>query len=282
MPDLAPEVQGAPQGGFREATCIHTRKVYDSCQSKDCIEDLRLYPTASSQSVIDTALSLKTGKAELLYVYLSVQPIGMGRGFYTIDMRYYYRITIDAAVSCASTVPITGLAIFEKRCALFGSEGSARSFTSAGSCEALDGKTLPTDSNLPIAVCEAVDPLILSMKLVDACDMPCSCETPANDLPPAILAAFGGEKLVFHGNNTRRIYFTLGQFSILRLERDSQLLIPVYDYCMPKKECCCNDREEDPCQLFQQVNFPVGEFFPPATVTDVDPMERIRNGCFHS
>ena len=35
----------------------------------------------------------------------------------------------------------------------------------------------------------------------------------------------------------RRVYVTLGQFSIVRLERDSQLLIPVYDYCMPEKEC---------------------------------------------
>ena len=31
----------------REATCIHTKKIYDSCQAKDCIEDLRLYPTRS-------------------------------------------------------------------------------------------------------------------------------------------------------------------------------------------------------------------------------------------
>lgn len=280
MPDLSPDLQGGAQGGFREETCIHTRKIYDSCQAKDCIEDLRLYPTVSSQAVIDTATSLKTGKAELLYVYLSVQPIGLSRGFYTIDMRFYYRVTIDAAVSCSNTVPVTGLAIFEKRCALFGSEGSARSFTSAYPCETLEGKTLPADSNLPIAVCEAVDPMILSMKLVDTCDMPCACDMPVNDVPPAILAAFG-EKLVFSGNNLRRIHFTLGQFSILRLERDTHLLIPVYDYCMPEKECCCNDhREEDPCELFQQVNFPIGEFFPPAAVSEVDPVDRLRNNCF--
>lgn len=26
--------------GIREAVCIHTKKIYDSCRDKDCIEDL--------------------------------------------------------------------------------------------------------------------------------------------------------------------------------------------------------------------------------------------------
>lgn len=282
MPDNAPDMQSENENGFREVTCIHARKIYDSCQAKDCIEDLRFYPTVSSQAVIDAALSLKAGKAELLYVYLNVQPIGLGRGFYTIDMRFYYRVTIDTAVSCTNTVPVTGLAVFEKRCVLFGSEGSVRSFSSTLSCETAEGGVLPSYSNLPIAVCEAVDPLILSMRLSEPCERSCCGELPVSDVPPAILAAFG-EDLVFGGSNARRIYFTLGQFSILRLERDSQLQIPVYDYCMPEKECCCSEREEDPCELFQQVQFPVSEFFPPASSADVDPMKHLRGGnCFHS
>ena len=35
-----------------EAVCIHTKKIYDSCRDKDCIEDLRFYPTVSSQDVL--------------------------------------------------------------------------------------------------------------------------------------------------------------------------------------------------------------------------------------
>ena len=30
---------------IREAVCIHTKKIYDSCKDKDCIEDLRFYPS---------------------------------------------------------------------------------------------------------------------------------------------------------------------------------------------------------------------------------------------
>ena len=59
-------------GGIREAVCIHTRKIFDSCRDKDCIEDLRFYPIAGGQMIIDRALSLKAGKAELLYVYIDV------------------------------------------------------------------------------------------------------------------------------------------------------------------------------------------------------------------
>ena len=74
-------------------------------------------------------------------------------------------------------------------------------------------------------------------------------------------SCFGGE--LSSGDDSRRIYVTLGQFSIVRLERDTQLLVPVYDYCMPDKECACGDGCEDPCALFRNISFPVGEFFPP-------------------
>ena len=66
------------------------------------------------------------------------------------------------------------------------------------------------------------------------------------------------------GGEKRRLLVTLGQFSIIRLERDSQLLMPVYDYCMPEKECACGNCEEDPCEIFRHVKFPVNEFFPPS------------------
>ena len=41
------------QSCIREAVCIHTKKIYDSCRDKDCVEDLRVYPTRSSQAVLD-------------------------------------------------------------------------------------------------------------------------------------------------------------------------------------------------------------------------------------
>lgn len=139
--------------GIREAVCIHTRKIYDSCRDKDCVEDLRLYPTASSQAVIDRAISLKAGKAELLYAYIDVEPMGFHRGFYTVDVRYFYRITADAFVGASRPVSVCGLAIFDKRAILFGSEGSAKVFASTASMGTLDSQALES-SNLPVAVVE--------------------------------------------------------------------------------------------------------------------------------
>ena len=36
-------VPGPVEGSaaVREAVCIHTKKIYDSCRDKDCIEDLK-------------------------------------------------------------------------------------------------------------------------------------------------------------------------------------------------------------------------------------------------
>jgi len=255
----------ADTAGIREAVCIHTRKIFDSCRDKDCVEDLRLYPTKSSQAVIDRAVSLKAGQAELLYAYIDVEPVGFNRGFFTVDVRYFYRITADAFVGAARPVSISGLAVFDKRAILFGSEGGSKVFTSEGVLGNQEGRELGR-TNLPTAVVNAVDPIILGMKLVDRCEcrMGDSCD---GDIPAAIAACFPDE-LCFDGQG-RRVYVTLGQFAIIRLERDSQLLIPAYDYCVPCKECTGEGGvcEEDPCTAFRKVQFPMDEFFPPNAIT---------------
>ena len=58
---------------LRTALSIHTRKITDSCRDKDCIEDLRVYLTAGSQAVLDTAAGAKVRCAELLYTYIDVE-----------------------------------------------------------------------------------------------------------------------------------------------------------------------------------------------------------------
>ena len=245
---------------IREAVCIHTKKIFDSCKDKDCIEDLRVYPTRGCQEVIDRAVSVKAGCAELLYAYIDVEPVTFNRGFYTVDVRYFYRITADAFVGAARPGEITGLAVFDKRVILFGSEGSAKVFTSTGKNCGSDIQGLPA-TTAPTAVVESVDPIILGMKLVEVCQ--CHHHDNCCEIPPAVCACFPEELVT--GGDVHRLFVTLGQFSIIRLERDTQLLMPAYDYCMPEKDCdCgCDCRQEDPCELFRKVQFPVGEFFPP-------------------
>lgn len=254
-----------PEGtSCREAVCIHTNKIYDSCKDKDCIEDLRLYPTVQSQAYIENAVSVRARAAKLLYAAVDVDEVTFNRGYYTVDIRYFYKITGDAFLLSAPPATIEGLAIFDKRVILFGSEGRARVFTSDTQLCAQNGKSI-RHTSMPKAVVEAVDPIVLNMKIVEICDCipgDCCCDVPAfisesfsSDLAPDAIG--------------KRVYVTLGQFTIVRLERDSQLLIPVFDYCMPDKECISGG-DDDPCALFSRINFPVDEFFPPDSVEPCD------------
>ena len=262
---------------IREAVCIHTKKIFDSCRDKDCVEDLRFYPTQQSQAVLERAMSVRAGKAELLHVYIDVEPVGFNRGFFTVDVRYFYRVTADAFVGAVRPVEICGLCVFEKRVILFGSEGSAKVFSSDRNYDGVDESTV-RKCNLPTAIVEAVDPIVLSAKLVDVCECRVGENGELTDVPPCICACFGCD-LCFGGEG-KRVYITLGQFSIIRLERDTQLLMPAYDYCMPDKECCCGrGEEEDPCEIFRRVSFPVDEFFPPNSVSLADNYKAVQDCC---
>ena len=275
MPDKVVPGPVGETACIQEAVCIHTKKIFDSCRSKDCVEDLRFYPTAQAQSIIERAISVKAGKAELLHVYIDVEPVGFNRGFYTVDVRYFYRVTVHAFVGAARPIDVDGLCVFEKRAILFGSEASAKIFTSQTNQNEKSERGV-SKSSLPTAVVEAVDPVVLSTKLVEVCECRTSdCEL--TEVPASICACFGSE-LCF-GGEVKRVYVTLGQFSIIRLERDTQLLMPAYDYCMPDNVCGCDaGGEEDPCEVFQRVQFPVNEFFPPNHASGRECYQKV-NDC---
>ena len=272
MPDKVVPGPVEDSCGIREAVCIHTRKIYDSCRDKDCIEDLRFYPKLQYVDVINRALSVKGGSAKLLYVYVDVEPVSFNRGFYTVDMRFFYEVTLQAYLSCPAPVTVEGLCVFDKRAILFGSEGSAKIFSSKMQAGELDAPSLRR-ANTPIAVVEAVDPIVLDARIVDGCGRrECDCEL--GEVPSCISGCFGED--LSSGDDSRRVYVTLGQFSIVRLERDSQLLVPVYDYCMPEKECI-GSNDNDPCEIFRKIKFPVDEFFPPDSLDCCDDYREVAN-----
>lgn len=256
----------------RESVCIHTKKIFDSCRDKDCIEDLRFYPTHAAQEVLCASQIIKGGCAELLYVYTDVEPVTFNRGFYSIDMRFFYRVTLQVGTGTPRSTEVEGLCVFDKRCILFGSEGSAKTFSS----NAALGNIAP-QTNLPTAVVEAVNPIVLDTRIVEDCSVSGNYEGSVSEIPVAIAAAFSSP-LVFDQPSTRRYYVTLGQFSLVRLERDTQLLIPAYDYCIPQVECSGGD-PEDPCGLFKNVGFPMNEFFPPNTVEMPKDYNGTRSYC---
>ena len=249
---MAENQNRAPNGGaqcINEAVCIHTNKIFDSCMDKDCIEDLHVILCPSSQAIVDTAISIRPRNAVLLNADVRVDDINFNKGCYSIDVTYFYKVTGEAF---PGERKVTGLAIFEKRVILYGGTGGSKTFTSTH-CG-----PIKKHSTLPIAVVEAVDPLPLSMRIADAALLE-AADGEMRDIPDEINELF--EEGLMTTCAGKQLYVTLGQFSIIRLERDTQLLAPIYDYCMPDKECA--GTEQDPCTLFSTIPFPVSDFFPP-------------------
>ena len=243
---------------LQEALSIHTRKITDSCRDKDCIEDLRVYLTSTSQSILDTSTGAKVRCAELLYTYIDVEPVAFDRNHYCVDATFYYRILADTVVGAGRPVTLNGLATFSKRAVLCGEDSRAHIYTSRTNLNGPDGLTRITGNN-PTAVVEVLDPMVLSSKVVDVCQCPRECTV--NQIPEGIRALFD-EELVLSGEQ-QRLLVTLGQFSIIRLERDAQLVVPVLDYSIPTKECCDSPGcAEDPCELFSKIPFPTQAFAP--------------------
>ena len=246
--------------GIREAVCVHTDKISDSCLAKDCIEDLQVYLTVPSQQALDCAVSAKARYVELLHVGVHVETGPYSTGYYTVDLTFYYRVIADASAAGGRPTTVTGLAIFSKRLVMFGGETSARSFSSRSGVSCLCKQAIQA-GNVPEAIVEVVDPMILGSRVQEVCS--CNCCPPSPPvIPEAILGCFE-EQLVLDGES-KRLLVTIGQFSIARLERSTQLLIPTFDYCIPSKTCknVGSSNTESPCEVFGQIEFPMDAFFP--------------------
>ena len=248
--------------GRQDTLAIHTRKITDSCRDKDCIEDLRVYLTQSSQRILDSSASAKVRCADLIYTYIDVEPVAFDRNHYCVDVTFYYRVLADAVTESNRPAALSGLCVFSKRAVLCGEESKAHIFTSQTRLNGPDGASV-SSANLPTAVVEALDPMVLSSKVRQMCDHHCNdhhCkDTTVIQIPEAVSAAFD-EQLVLTGEN-RQLLATLGQFSIIRLERDAQIVVPVLDYSIPSKECCDTPGcAEDPCEMFSRIPFPTQQF----------------------
>ena len=266
------------QHNFKEAVCINTNKVYDSCRDKDCLEDLRVYLTHCSQAIVDRAINVRCRSAEIIWVYIDVEAVPFNRGFYTVDIKYFFKVTFDAFSGVCRPQEVEGLATFDKRVILFGSEGNAKVFSSKFR-PGTDDVQLHSKTNMPKATVETVDPICLGVKVVDPGEC-CHCcgEMDIQSAPEFVCKCFNDE---FHQDNDRKVLLvTLGLFSIVRIERNVQLLIPAFDFCIPEKECIGNS-EGNPCDLFKKLKFPMDEFFPPklSDFDDIDDFNEAKKIC---
>ncbi len=255
----------ANNGASKESVCIDCNKIYDSCRDKDCFENVRVFLTDFGQEIIDKTGSIRVKSAKIIWTNISVNPVQFNRGFYQIYVRFYVKIVFEACVCPGRSQEIDGLAVCEKKVILYGSEGSVSIFKSDplndNFCARIpDVKDIQT--NLPVAVCEVASPIVLDVQIKERdCNKVCCCCT-VDEIPENVCCFVNGA-LVDSSDDDKRLYVSLGFFSVIRLERPSQYIINASEYCVPDKECVCSE-SDTPCSIFEKMDFPVHEFCPPS------------------
>lgn len=245
-------------GGCKEAVCIDAGRVYDSCGDKDCAENMRVYFCERDQMLIERATGVRPKKVEVINTYIDVESLPFNRGYYSCDLTFFFEIRLEVfsghGAPCAE---VCGVSVYQKKVILYGSEGNVKVFGSEYTGNDSDAQDAPT-RNMPRCCVQVADPVILSAKLMEVCECKCCCcET---TIPEAICNRYGGNFV--DPQEGRVAVVTVGLFTIVQLIRRVQMLVPVYDYCLPSKECCGNT--DNPCEVFRNMCFPVNEFFPPA------------------
>lgn len=242
---------------FKEAVCIDAYRIYDSCADKDCLENLRVYFTESGQHIIDQACNVRIKDVSVITVYVDLEPVPFNRGFYSVDMTFFFEVNLDVFLApAACPVNVCGLSIYSKKVILYGSEGNVKIFSSDDTCyDELDNSSSAT-RNLPKAIVQVAHPIGLSAKICSCNENTCE---PSCRIPDTVARRYGGDFVTqSNGNN---VYITIGIFTIVQIERNVQMLIPAYDFCIPEKECA--PKADNPCELFNRIEFPTDEFFPP-------------------
>ena len=165
--------------GIRETVCIDTYRVLDSCRDKDCFENVRVFLTSFGQEIIERTSNIRTKLAKVIWSYIDIETVPFNRGFYQLNIRIYVKLIFEACICPGNVQEFEGIAVIEKKVILFGSEGNVSVFKSDPGCSGFCGRpgNFPgngsNSSNLPIAVIETVDPIVLNAKILDP---RCACE----------------------------------------------------------------------------------------------------------
>lgn len=241
-------------GCDKEAVCIDAARVYDSCSSKEFLEDLRVYFTPDKHELVEQAINVRIRSAEVIKVFLHIEAVPFNQGFYAVDLTFFFDICLDIFQPQSSCPTVLhGVALANKRVILFGSDGNVKTFVSGGGPE--PDVELSTGKVLPRAVCQVSEPIGLSAKI---CDRPPQGADLCSRIPDSISSLYGTE---FDYSCHHSIYATIGVFTIVQLVRDIPLLIPSYDFCLPDKEC--PPTSDSPREMFRRIEFPLDDFFPP-------------------
>lgn len=251
-----------------KSTCIDVNKIYDSAKDKECIEDLKVYLGAEAQELVDNASNIRAKCAEVLWASISVSDVAFNKGYYSIDIRYYFRLCFEVCVMGRSR-EFCGIAVYDKQVIMYGGEGNVSVFTSDCINNDICASLPPTaftrnPANTPKVTLEVATPIILSVKLADRNYNCGCCCCPIEQIPENLCQSCGCNPCC-DDMGAKCLYVTLGLFSVMKIERLVSLLLDSAEYCIPGKESAVlSDATSDPCTIFNSMNFPTCDFYPPS------------------
>lgn len=247
----------------KETVCIETNRILDSCKDRDCFENVRVYLTDMGNEIIERTNSVRTKEAVIAWSYINIDPVRFNRGFYSVTIRFFIKLLFEACIGPGRAEEFEGVAVVEKKVILYGGESNVCVFRSSP-CDNFCDLPEPCcgSRNVPEAVVEVVDPIVLSAGVYEKVScVPSCCCCCCGDIPESITRSFSG-CLCENEEGERYLLVSLGIFSIVRIVRPAQYLINATEYCVPDKECVAPS-EDDPCRLFNSMAFPINEFCPP-------------------
>ncbi len=243
-----------------EAMCIDTYRVLDSCRDKDCFENTEVILTGYGKETLASSKEVRAKEARILSCIMETDEVPFNSGFYKVSAKIFVKVLFEICIG-GCFQDIDGLSILEKNVILFGGEGAAKVFKSdrdIGNCKAETAKRALSLSSLPIAVLETVDPIVLETKTIKKCEGCNGVSIDTSCLPNGIETLFSGE-LISNKIGECCLDATFGLFSVVRLERPSQIVLSAAEYSVPEKERS-EIREEDPRNVFREMPFPLCEF----------------------
>lgn len=267
---------------IEEAVCVQTEKVYDSCREKNCIEDLEVF--GLPKKLVNKAIDVTCREVEVEDVVIDIEPLKFKRGYYTVTVTFVFTVCVDLIFKNESPKTRCGVALFTKKVVLFGSQGRVKIFKSKFRRRRRDEQLLEQD-NRPNSIVEVAEPICLAARIEEECESTTLSTRDINivlsiikfmqtnaaavdididgnnnnvdvDIDQTNIINIGG-----NGKPETKVLVTIGIFSIVKLVRLVQLLMPSFGFCRPP--VCVSSTNEDPCELFDTIEFPRDAFFPP-------------------
>lgn len=247
---------------FKEAVCIDAGRIYDSCCDRDCLEDLRCYFSSQDQMLIEQAKSIRVRSAQVVKTNIDVEPVTFNKGYYSCDITFFFVVEFDVfSTICNGAKTIKGITYYNKKVILYGGEGNVKVFSNSSCLDNEADNQVAVTTNAPKCVVQCVDPIALSAKICEVKNCYNTC-----NIPSCVCNLCGGDIVTVCNEGTPTVFVTLGLFSIVQLIRNVQMSIPVYDFCIPQKQC--DNTTDEPCDVFSKIKFPEADFFPASEQKD--------------